>query len=343
MNSAPNLSSRGISLIAVLIATAMLGIIAVTIASLYDNIAGLMSKSLVANDADNLMKLVEGVMTQKELCSNAFEPAVTWDGVSLSTDIQRIHARSNPGGSNPIASVGQTIGGGDAGNRIRISRIYVQPAINPLTGATLPTPPTPRQYQKDGIVHTARVGTLTIEFEPTAAGSTGPASPNQAPLMGGILRPRYLNVSLGINGTTIDDCPGLVAQMKSVLCNATIMTAQGRATEYNNCVTRASALQARGGVTGCAPYFFVNGFDPDGVAICACDASCDRNPFTPTTAAPTTPTTTTPTTATPTTTTPTTATPTTAVPTTATPVDPAVPDAGPDVGYPCSWSVDCGY
>src|SRR4051812_43239281 len=77
-------SNRGMSLIAVLVAVAVLGIIAVLLTTLYENMTGLINKSNVAYDADKMARNVQKIMDQQASCKYAIRgPTTGWTGTTI--------------------------------------------------------------------------------------------------------------------------------------------------------------------------------------------------------------------------------------------------------------------
>lgn len=69
-------SNRGITLVSILVATAVVGIVAATLASLYESMTIVWVKSNANIEADNLQRLVQGVLSQRDLCREALrDPA----------------------------------------------------------------------------------------------------------------------------------------------------------------------------------------------------------------------------------------------------------------------------
>jgi len=109
-------NSRGEGVISALIAVAILGLIAMTLASLYQIYTQTMFKSYMRNEADNLRKRVEQVLLQRTLCNQAINGTV-WTGQ----------------GQAPIASIresgviiaqqGMMFGSG----RMTISALFIRP------------------------------------------------------------------------------------------------------------------------------------------------------------------------------------------------------------------------
>jgi hypothetical protein len=60
----------------VLVAVAIAGIIAATLATLYENMTALMLRSNVSAEVDNLQRYLQGVLSQRELCQHAMRDAV---------------------------------------------------------------------------------------------------------------------------------------------------------------------------------------------------------------------------------------------------------------------------
>lgn len=267
------LSSRGISLIATLTAIAALGLLIVVFMTLYQSMTGIMTKSLVSNDADQLVRAVTGLFSSRTFCPTAFPPGTVWDGQSV------ISVSELGGGGNQVAHVGQVLGGSGGSGPFRVARISLGPPIDPATGTRLAAGSSgfsvdPTNYVLPGgggvagTPHRAYTGSILIDFEPTV----GAPAPN---LVGGTLRSRYVTLKVGVNLTTgaIDDCPGAGTQAKHFGCDPTSTMGMDPA-EVTACYARRDTLRTRPYPFTCDVFFFVKGFDGQGISRCGCDVAC---------------------------------------------------------------------
>lgn len=255
------------TLVGVLVAVALVAVVALIVLNLYENMSNVLTKSVVTSDADNLAKVVQGTLNQRDLCpfalrQNATTPVLFAVG-DTNIQVNQVWAGGALGAGNQIASAGNTPVGG-ANSPILLADMRLRPPIDSATGLpgaswqgslySVPGPPE--------VPHTAYAATLTLVFGPRAG---------RAPLLGGTLRDRNVSVVIGVNNNTneIDDCPGAHTQMKNINCQG-ILTGTAQDT---NCQNQEAAMEAATG-NDCTVYYYLSGFDSNGLPICNCDVNC---------------------------------------------------------------------
>jgi hypothetical protein len=174
------LTQRGMGLVGVLVAVAILGIIAATLSTLYQNMTSFMTRSNVVMDAENFERYVTGVVSQQSLCAQAFRtaggqpPVWQWpmaSGAFIPTmgyaDFDRIQVDADPAAAPAAVTVASDLAG-DAplntlNNGLVISRFFIRNKTVPGT-----TNPMPYTTTTDSTGTTYRVfnAELVIQFDP---------------------------------------------------------------------------------------------------------------------------------------------------------------------------------
>jgi hypothetical protein len=109
-------SQRGEGLISVMISIAILGVLVVTVVTLYQMYGNMMAKSLLRREADNLANSIRQTLSRRELCSTALAGNV-WNGAGDANVIVRDHTGAI------IAQTGMVIGNG----RLVMNRVVIRP------------------------------------------------------------------------------------------------------------------------------------------------------------------------------------------------------------------------
>lgn len=268
------MKARGVTLVGVLVSVAILGIIGLIVTALYENMTGLMTKSVATADMENLSKLIQSIVDNRVLCPAAMR---TNAGGRIpfavgNTDIQVDQVWAGPlGGGTQIAVRNATRIGG-ANSTLLLSDIRLRPAVDSATGL-----PGAAWVGSNYVVpsganagpHVAYNGTLTLLV-------TAPGADPRDPIKGGNLRQRLVSLTFGVNTATnlIDDCPsGTSVQTKAFDCEA-ILAGPPVTADYTACQTQQANLAAASGAA-CYVFYYLAGFDPAGAVVCKCDVSCD--------------------------------------------------------------------
>ncbi len=109
-------SQRGEGLISVMISIAILGVLIITVATLYQMYGNMMMKSLLRREADFVANQVRGMLSRRQLCERALI-GNSWNGTA-ETDIT---IWQSPGVR--VAETGMVFSQG----RIRMQRVFIRP------------------------------------------------------------------------------------------------------------------------------------------------------------------------------------------------------------------------
>lgn len=174
-------NERGEGIISGLVAAAILGVVVLIVATLYDLASNSMIKSATIREVDTLQKRITGLLKQKTHCEAAIVP-LNWDGISAST----VPVIRQPEAGDEITP-GMPINNG----RLFIDRIILRPPDwNRNDVVDDPNPPVTTVI--DGVNFETYVGEILITFRRP----TGVRDPV------GEVRPRSISVLMTINPST---------------------------------------------------------------------------------------------------------------------------------------------
>lgn len=108
-------SQSGMSLVAVLIAVAVIGMVAASIATLSDSMVSVTKRASISSEAESLERFVITLLAQKEICLAALRPdPLAWPAPNSHTDITSIvvPSFSNAANASEVASIGKVVAPG---------------------------------------------------------------------------------------------------------------------------------------------------------------------------------------------------------------------------------------
>jgi hypothetical protein len=254
------------SLVAVLVAAAVLGILAVALMGIYENMSNLLGKTIAYTDADKLMRTLQKIMDQQDNCKFALaNPPNNWNGTAQ-VPITSINYCSAACAGPKIASNNMPVG--SANSPIQVDQVILGPPFDPVTGtfSTAANPasnyfPLNPATNLNGPQHRGYNASIEVTFKLT--------NPN-APLAGGVLRPRFINAVVGVDiaSGAMDDCPAAEVKTRTYTC--------AFADVKDPALTRCNTRQANGGgAARCPMKVFVSGFDTNGKPVCDCEVQCN--------------------------------------------------------------------
>jgi hypothetical protein len=267
------------TLVSVLVAVALLGILAATLAAIFGNMSGLYVRSNVGSEVQNMTRLVQSVVNQPNLCDYSLRatayaatapntpyladwvwdtsvPANSLPGFRIPLD----HIEINPGGT--YSSQALVLHAGDTiSPNLIIKNIYLRPS-DPAMGEAASV--VSKMKVKVGTPAVSKTFTtisakLVLEYS-VPGGTLGVAA-------GGSLKPGVVDVTLQLdpgNGYAFAGCyQGQTIQAVNVVCSSTNF-------KPPDCPAPTEP---------CSKMYYVSGFDDDGNAICRCQIVCDRGGF----------------------------------------------------------------
>lgn len=238
-------NQRGEGLISVLISVAILGILVVTLVSLYQIYGAMMNKSLLRREADNLIYKVRGQISRRVMCQASLA-GNTWDGTTDTDIVIR-------DGSGVIAQTGMPLAGGHLlMNRVFIRRFQVDTNADNVReniDAVAPATVGEADFRAQG-------GEIVIQFRLAgAAVGTGELAERRAAVMV-IVDP--------VAPFTIRDCDVNEESTHYKICN---MPQDALDDGFPCGPPPVSAAE-------CSPYIYVGSIDATGESKCHCTWSC---------------------------------------------------------------------
>lgn len=253
-------NSRGISLVAALIAVAVVGMLAATIATLADNMTLFMKRANINAEADNLQRFIQGLMSQTNLCKRALRMGddttmVTWPAPGATNPVGRVLLvqLDGAGGTIPIvvAAPGMRIAPGLLVSGLRVRAVDTN-GNGVADGPDISSQAT-RIGDQDRFVYRAQL-LIHLRYDDTVLNLLG----------GWALRERVVNFNAGVGnnggGDVILDCDAADTIPLFKRCPASDPTACG------------AAINPFTDFAGdpCPWYGYVGGFLPDGTPSCTC-------------------------------------------------------------------------
>lgn len=268
------------TLISVLVTVAVMGIGSVIMAALFQNMGGMMSKMTTSHDAETMLRSLRAVFANRDLCTRALATALPggWADDTNEKQITSLQALPQGGGAGfTVAQLNQRLGG-EFGAYI-ISNIRLLPYLTDAEGNRLPSS-IPSRYN----VQSTTPGELPVAFKAIPSTVRIDFQSTQAQELQQGLRPRYVNVTVGVNQSNfqIEDCPVLSdMQMPEYHCNATsiVLTPDGAALQ-SACEAAQATIPAQSAAVflpalSCHIRHFVRGFNDLGTPICVCATICN--------------------------------------------------------------------
>lgn len=275
-------SSRGVSLISALVAVALVGIMVLVLASMYENAAKVMQRSSMQREADNLYKYTAGILAQKGLCDNALRTTaaggpgalITWINRNIKQDVNFV-VQSN--GAAPVSVIASASAAPNpvtgrpynelVQNGLFVREIYVR--SRDLNGDNVPDAPIETASQEHDATHdtlinyTSILAELVIEFRGPVDGLGNPVPGTQ--WIGGAFRQRAIPFVAKINAANqIERCDFMVSQNLNIVCNEATA-----ALHLFPCGTCTAPLVAKEKILNWG------GYDVNGNPICKCTQICD--------------------------------------------------------------------
>lgn len=246
-------SQSGISLVAVLIAVAVAGILAATLATLYENMQQVNLRNSILTDVDNFLEDIRGVLSQRELCKNALR---TGGGPSL----MPVGAAPNPvervlfnNGSAPPFIIAQA--GMDINQSIEIDRIEIRHADTDFDDVPNVSGGAPTAI--GGVNHRVFSAQLVLNFR---------ALPDRNFLGGKQIKPRIINLTVTAHPTTrqIEVCDATDMGTPEVTCEGPPVTPCPSATDFLG--------------QPCAEIRYVKEVTSTNQVVCDCRVICPPDP-----------------------------------------------------------------
>ncbi len=273
-------SQRGMTLIGVLIAVAVMGIVAATLASIYEGMTRVMQRASIQSETDNLQRFVQGVLAQKGLCDHAIRASyngapIQWDPVatnSISVQMLQLWNLQADAVATRLVSAEQSVNPltGAQYNRITpalyVSSIKIQTRDTNSDG-TPEAPSVTNVVKNNGETWRAIPLDVVIQF-------SGPGG--STPWLGGAFRARTIPI-MGVFDTTshLQECDVVVAENKQISCDLTrAVTDQGYGTSDNCPVVTCPG----GPQKGIAVIAYMDGFDNNNQPKCNCQRVCGSGP-----------------------------------------------------------------
>lgn len=235
-------SASGMTLVAVLIAVSILGVVAATLVTLFGNMSGMVMRSNAQADADNLIRYISGVLGQPGVCDTALQTAaslpVTWNYANPDADVYKIVV-----GGNTAVQIGQQITPAISVRTIKIQKFSPAEVAIPIqrqVGAAYPTFSSMRSK-------------LVFSFQSDRAQSGGE-----------------------FNDRTLELVVATDAANNIVYCYQPKMTQaiDRPCAAIGDLYDSAFACGALPGGAGCEELYYIAGFDTLALPICKCRISC---------------------------------------------------------------------
>ena len=269
--------SAGFTLIGVLIAVAVIGFVAVGMASLYGSMTQAIGRNNVNAAADNFARYVQGLLDQPGVCSQALVAAGGGKPVwapPFTTGVAIHHIQI--GATAAIGPVPYIVNGHDplimAGNnspgQIKLTAITLrqpQPAPANLPVITFePNPVVQYSVPVQGSNTLYTVTSAVVELDLKYTGAFG----------GGDLAPRLISLMVAVDPATnqVAFCyqDQLVTALNATCSAANIYPGDGIYPALHGCPGTFPPT--------CARLHYLVGYDDQGVAMCNCVPSCSSGP-----------------------------------------------------------------
>lgn len=240
-----------------LVAVAIMGVIAATLATLYEGMTKLMVRSNVQQEADSLQRFLQGILSNRDLCDQMMRGKPwSFPGGLPPTNVSPLVL-----GGSQIAAVNQDI----IPNRLRITQILIQGRDSNNDGN--PDVPTcsDAQIRRFGAAPTDPVepykicpAEIAIRFDYGAGAAPGSVT-------GGVLRDRKIPVLVSIRQAdqVIDFCDVNVEANRAKTCTAADVPAA------QQCTTDAAV---------CPRFYYIGEVDANGDPVCYCGSICPPDP-----------------------------------------------------------------
>lgn len=279
MNRRILFSQAGLSLVSVLIASAIAAFIAVVVGSITADIFGASNRAARVTEIDNSLRVVAAAILNQQTCDNALIDAanqkIAFAGSATLADmapIQRIDMNdgSLPVGAptNPVAlSTGQRLGFRDSptGSIVNVASINYR-EINPGQGRG--------QVVRNGETFTTYLGEVVIEYEiPT--------------LLTKAFRPRTIPLCIATDtaGRFAFCCGSIGAQALCETIGGTMVGPNCTTVPIRNFTCSDASNLSTGqpdcpasSDPNCQATYYISGFAPNLVPICSCQLTCSSPP-----------------------------------------------------------------
>lgn len=253
------------TLVSVLIASALIGMLAVILATLFGTMAGYMNRSTTQTDIDQAVSYIYGILADRNLCNNALRTGgakVNWNFASTpSRDVGEIRVDPNGTGGTIAIQTPKTF----SPSLKLLSMSLREPDISKGEAGKVRT-----KIVKSGKTYDSISARLVLNFE----------TPKNMP--GGVLRERYINLTLGIDASThdIEFCyPQADTSLQEFTCDLATLNSQTAPYNRPDCPDPAASPST----TYCTKLYYVSEFSDVGKPICSCQLVCPPtvNVYTP--------------------------------------------------------------
>lgn len=255
-----NSRSSGMSLISVLVSVAIMAVLGAVLTTLFGNMGSLMIRANVTADADNLVRYVQDILSQPNLCGNALVNAAGTNitfGTTNPSSVAVDHVQIWDGTASPKTLALQS--NSSISPQLRVTNIILREPILALNEGAPSRVPIVQTPAGGGPAVALLAITTKLEIDYQIGDSTGTA----IKLAGGGIKSKTaeLVVVVPVGGGPIQSCyQDQKTQAVSIACSG-----PGNLTGPD-CLPPGA---------GCHKFYYISGFDLGGLPICKCTQVCN--------------------------------------------------------------------
>ncbi len=272
-------SNRGVSIISALISVAIVGVLVLILATMYENMGKVMRRSSMQREVDNLQKKVQDLMAQRLFCGNALRTSggglINWPKPYTQRTIDMVVM--NDSISAPYAVASSVAGANKITDGLFIDKISLQ--TRDLNGDGFPDPATEVKVKFQGQDFVNVPAELRIEFRGPVDGANKPIPGTE--WMGGAFKPRIIPfvavVDIANNIVRCDD--SIAGSRQSECYSGNTLVDQQRANFDSGHAACPPATCPAELPKDLGSVVFLRGFTSTGQPLCDCQRICGRWPF----------------------------------------------------------------